>query len=233
MASKWSAPCRCDVHAGPLPRSKGLQGGLGCHRQSQEKRLVCWSVSTSSALPPPVDPRLTFLILLQWLSLERVWVGLGRRQAGSCVHTLPSFIWLPLASFHSIIHSVVIHSSHLLLLSVSPFPPSSSFLLPHPLSFLIPSPSSITLLSLPSYSPSFLLSFSLPLDTPSLSIFAVPSIFILVFHLLLLWQALSRCVHSVQDSKFRWRFQWHVWRWYYVHQTVQPSNHSLPIHSDQ
>ena len=52
------------------------------------------------------------------------------------------------------------------------FPPSSSPLLPHPLSFLIPSPSSITLLSLPSYSPSFLLSFpflsTLPPPYPSL-----------------------------------------------------------------
>ena len=102
-------------------------------------------MSTSSALPPPVDPHLTFLILLQWLSLERVWVGLGRRQAGSCVHTLPSFI-LP--------HSIPLYILWLSILHIFCFSPFLLLFLPPLLSsFLIPSPSSTTLLSFPSSSP--------------------------------------------------------------------------------
>ena len=102
-----------------------------------------------------------------------------------CAHS--AFLYL--ASFHSIIHSVVIHSSHLLLLSVPPpFPPSSSFLLPHPLSFLyyspllpllIPSPSPPTLLpSLPTLLPSFFPFPFLSTLPPHPSLLFVPSSFL-------------------------------------------------------
>ena len=126
-------------------------------------------MSTSSALPPPVDPHLTFLILLQWLSLERVWVGLGRRQAGSCVHTLPSY----LASFHSL---------YILWLSILHIFCFSPFLLFLPLlsSFLIPSPFSTTLFSsLPTLLPSFLpLPFLSTLPPPYPSLLFLPSSFL-------------------------------------------------------
>ena len=106
-------------------------------------------MSTSSALPPPVDPHLTFLILLQWLSLE--WVGLGRRQAGSCVHTLPSFI-LP--------HSIPLYILWLSILHIFCFSPFLLLFLPPLLSsFLIPSPSLLL---------SFLPSFLFPSSRPSL-----------------------------------------------------------------